>query len=422
MTKRTRKDTLAIAPGRTLYVMSALARKLRPFSDRRRVERILIFKLDHLGDLLIATPALRAIRRRFPAAEIRIVVGEWNVALLRGNPSIDRVHVYNSGRFTREPFEPHRFSQLREQLGSWRPDLVIGLRDDWQTLRYSLLSRAARVERGSVHLMEFFERVRKKEEWRHEVERLWRTLAPLGIEREDDPHLDYFVDEQERRDARAFMAARGISDNFVMLQAGATTPLREWPVERFAVVARHLVELYGVQIVLVGVDRERERSHALATSISDLHPIDITGELGLRPTAALMAEGALYVGSDGGAMHLAAAVGTPTVGLFGPGAYHVFSPVGPRTVAVTRNFPCSPCHQITCVRPHDNCMQAITPDAVVAAMEKLLGEMANDERLGEMANDERRMTNQEGEGAEESMQRNGNGAERNGRVTVSARG
>jgi heptosyltransferase III len=387
MTTENTKQPVAMAPGRTLYIASALAGVLRRFNARRPVERILIFKLDHLGDLLIATPALRAIRNRFPNAEIRIVVGEWNVALLRGNPSVDKVHVYNSARFSRHPNIPTPFSSLKQQLGGWRPDLVIGLRDDWHTLGFSLFTRAARVERGSAHLVEYAERARTRQPWRHEIERLWRTLAPLGIERDDDPQLDYFVDEHERLEARRFMAERGIPDRFMMLHAGATQTLREWPLERFAVIARYMARHYGMRPVLVGVDRERERSRGLAELIRDLGPIDITGELGLRPTAALMAEGALYVGSDGGAMHLAAAVGTPTIGLFGPGAYHVFSPIGRRTIGVTRHFPCSPCAQITCIRPHDTCMQAITTDDVIEAIERVVGEL--NEEVGQVRQVER---------------------------------
>ncbi|HVK37215.1 MAG TPA: glycosyltransferase family 9 protein [Candidatus Kapabacteria bacterium] len=373
MTNEKVEKSVANAPGRTLYVASALTSLVHPFREQRKVERILIFKLDHLGDLLIATPALRAIRARFPDAEIRIVVGDWNVALLRHNPSIDAVHVYNSARFCRPPNTTHRFSQLREQLGTWKPDLVVGLRDDWHTLGYALLSGAARVDRGSAHLVEYAERARTHQALRHEIERLWRTLEPLGIERETDPQLDYFVDDDERTEARRFMADRGIRAPFAMLHAGATQPLREWPLERFASIARHLHRRYGMQAVLVGVDRERERSRGLASLIQDLAPVDVTGELGLRPTAALMGEAGLYVGSDGGAMHLAAAVGAPTIGLFGPGSYHVFSPIGRRTVGITRMFPCSPCGQITCIRPQDTCMHAITTDEVLEAVDRLVG-------------------------------------------------
>ena len=373
MFKALTQKSVAAAPGRWLYIVSALASLVHRWRDRSRVERILIFKLDHLGDLLIATPALRAIRARFPNAEIRIVVGEWNTVLLRDNPSVDAVHVYNSARFCRPPSKPTPFSELRRQLGSWRPDLIIGMRDDWNTLGYSFFSRASRVERGAAHLIEYSQRARTRQPLYHEIERLWRTLAPLGIEREEDPQLDYFISDEERLEAQRFMAARGIRAPFAMLHAGATQPLREWPIERFASIARHLARNWGMQIVLVGIDRERGSSQSLSALIGDLDHVDVTGELGLRPTAALMAEGSLYVGSDGGAMHLAAAVGTPTVGLFGPGSFHVFSPIGRRTIGITRMFPCSPCVQVNCIRPHDTCMQAITTDEVVEAIDRLLG-------------------------------------------------
>ena len=97
-----------------------------------------------------------------------------------------------------------------------------------------------------------------------------------------------------------------------------------------------------------------------------------------------MRKAELYVGSDGGAMHLATATGIRTVGLFGPGSFEVFSPVGARTIGITRNFPCSPCTQVQCIRPHDTCMHAITSDEVVIAIDRLLsdGGVSTDEPLG----------------------------------------
>lgn len=373
MIKETNKKSVAMAPGKMLYIVSALTGLIHRWTERRNVDRVLIFKLDQLGDLLIATPALRSIRARFPHAEIRIVVGEWNTALLESNPSVDVVHVYNSDRFCRLPNKPHAFAHLRKQLGAWRPDLIIGLRDDWHTLMYSMFTSAARVERGGAHIVEFTERARSRQSRYHEIERLWRTLAPLGIKREADTRLEYVVTDDERVVTNRFIETRGIVAPFAMIHAGATQPLREWPVERYAAIARHINRRWGMQIVLLGVDRERDRSRALAELISDLNPVDVTGQLGLRATAALMAEAGLYLGSDGGAMHLAAAVNIPTVGLFGPGSFHVFSPIGPRTVGISKMFPCSPCAQVDCIRPHDTCMMAILLDEVAQAIDGLLG-------------------------------------------------
>jgi ADP-heptose:LPS heptosyltransferase len=366
---------------RTFYIFSALVGLLHSKPASKTYRRILIYKLDHIGDLLLATPAVRAIRQRFPEAEIRMVVGEWNIPLLQNNPHIGSIIIYNSPRFTRKPYTPHTFSEVGRQLGSWKPDLIVGLRDDWQTVAASIFSRARRIERGLAHFHFWLRRIRTKESSQHEgeLDRIWQTLRALGIAPDAEPQLDFFPTDEERREAGEFLLAHGIRQPFALIQAGATTRLREWPLDRFAAMARWLHDRYAMQIVLIGLPREAGRSAELAALIGDLQPIDITGALSLRPMAAAMELAALYLGSDGGSMHLAATAGIPTVGLFGPGSYHVFRPVGRKTVGISHHFACSPCDQVECIRPDDTCMQAVTTDEVMRAIARLLADESGEE-------------------------------------------
>jgi ADP-heptose:LPS heptosyltransferase len=364
-----------------LFAFSALVGLIHgrhPISD---VRRILIYKLDHIGDVLMATPALRAIRRRFPNAEIRIAVGEWSSAVLKGNPNIDGILIHNSGAFARLPYAHHTLRGLKRRLGDWRPDLVIGLRDDWRTLAASLFSGARRIERGRVHLRERWELKRRGKPYHHELDRIWETLRPLGITPDPEPKLDYFVTDDERQKAEEVMAACGLRRPFAVIHTGASTPLKEWPLERFAEVARHAANELNLAILLIGTPEEVERSARLAEMISDLDPVDISGRFGLRDTAAIIEHASLYVASDGGMMHVAAALNIPTVGLFGPGSLPVFRAVGPRTVSISHEFPCSPCYMQTCIRPHDTCMQAITVDEVSQETGRLVNDGATSELL-----------------------------------------
>jgi ADP-heptose:LPS heptosyltransferase len=354
-----------------LYLYSALVGWLRRRPRRGGVRRILIYKLDHIGDLLMATPALRAIRRHHPDAEITLVIGEWNLPIIEGNRNIDRTIVFNSPRFTRPPHTPGRHRDLRRALAGYRPDLVIGLRDDWSTLTSSLFSGAQRLERGSSHLREWLSRRRSGAPQFHELERIWGMLRPAGIEPAEDPWLELVLRTEEREEALRFMREEGIEPGFIAIQVGSASAMREWEVSRFAEVARDRVASGEGGIVLVGAPSERERSRELRDMIADLRPIDITGRRSLRQLGALLEHAGLYLGSDGGAVHIATAVGTPTVVLFGPGAYHVFHPVGPNVSAISHHFPCSPCTQTICIHPEATCMQAITVEEVVAGIEEL---------------------------------------------------
>jgi ADP-heptose:LPS heptosyltransferase len=356
-----------------LHAYSTVVAAMHSWRSIRNVRRILIYKLDHLGDVLLATPALHGIRRRFPHAEIRIVVGEWSRMVLENNPNVDGIIIYNSKEFARHPYTAHRFSDLKRKLGSWKPDLVIGLRDDWRTITGGFFSNARRINRGRVHFKEWIERRRTNRPHSHEVKRLWEMLEPLGIEPIPVEHLDYAVTSEERKSAEEFIQSHGIESPFAIIHAGTSVPLKEWSIERFAEAARHIANNYGMQVVLIGAPEEVDRAADLATMIPDLDPVDISGKLNLRGTAALLERASLYLGSDGGAMHIASAVGTPTLGLFGPGSYHIFSPVGRHAAAISHLFPCSPCTMTTCVRPHDTCMQSITIDEVLEETDKLVG-------------------------------------------------
>lgn len=355
-----------------LHAASTAIGVLHSWQSIRNVRRVLIYKLDHLGDVLLATPALRAIRRRFPEARIRIVVGEWSSAMLANNPNVDEVAIYNSRMFARFPYVSHDGGDLRRAVAGFNPDLIIGLRDDWRTLRYPFAPGVRRINRGRVHLQEWIQKKRGRVARGHEVDRIWRMLRPLGIEPEESNHLEYVVTDDERGEATETMVQRGIVDGFAVIHAGTSVPLKEWDLDRFAQTARYIARVYAMQIVLIGSPDEVDRSRELMALIGDLDPIDISGELNLRSTAALLEHAGLYLGSDGGAMHLATAVGVPTVGLFGPGSYHIFHPVGDHATAISHLFPCSPCNMITCIRPHDTCMQAITVDEVLRETDRIL--------------------------------------------------
>lgn len=337
-------------------------------------QRILIYKPDHLGDVLMATPALRAIRQRYPQAKIKIVVGEWSEQLLQNNPDIDGVICYNSKKFTRGNTQRISLHKALRPLQQWKPDLIISLRDDWAILRASIFNRTPRVDRGKVQWNEWRSRKQTMRAKRHETELLWETLAPLGIASQKIDRLLYTVHPEERRGAIALLHESGVRPPFAVIHPGASTKLKEWELERFAVVARQLAEQSGMQIVVTGSPDEQEKGRQLAELIQDLQPVNLSGKLQLRQVAAVIEQASIYIASDGGMMHIASAIGTATVALFGPGYSDVFYPVGSHVRSINHFFPCSPCSQQRCVRPNDTCMMAITSDEVIAAANELIGD------------------------------------------------
>ena len=279
----------------SFHLRSAIVEATHRWRPLGTVRRIAIHRFDHLGDMLLSTPAIRALRRRFPNAEIVMVAGEWNEIILRHNPNIDRLIFYNSPRFARPPLISHSLADLRGALGAWRPDMIVALRDDAPTMMSAMRSTARYIGRGRSHLVDWLRRRGNNTVPRpHEIDRTLQMLRDHGIEHGNDRQLDYTVTESERSDAAALIAARGIPERFVAIQPGTSLALKEWSLERFAAVARHLSNTHGLRIVLVGAESERERTRALGELISDLDPIDITGTMGLRTTVALLERASLY--------------------------------------------------------------------------------------------------------------------------------
>lgn len=359
----------------SFHLRSAIVEATHRWRPLGTVRRIAIHRFDHLGDMLLSTPAIRALRRRFPNAEIVMVAGEWNEIILRHNPNIDRLVFYNSPRFARPPLVSHTLADLRTALGPWRPDMIVALRDDAPTMMSAMRSTARYIGRGRSHLVDWLRRRGNNTIARpHEIDRTLQLLRDHGIEHGNDRRLDYVVTESERSDAAALIAAKEIPERFVAVQPGTSLALKEWSLERFAAVARHLSGKHGLRIVLVGAESERERTRALGELIADLDPIDITGTMGLRTTVALLERASLYFGSDGGPMHLAAHVGTPTLGLFGPGSISGFHPIGPHALGISAQLPCSPCPLTVCVRPHSTCMDALAVADAVEAIERVMND------------------------------------------------
>ncbi len=150
--------------------------------------------------------------------------------------------------------------------------------------------------------------------------------------------------DPDREAALTFLREHGVrdEDTLVTLHPGASTRLKRWDAERFADLADRLDNRLGVRVVVVGGKSDSMTvQHML--QVTRTTPIVAVGCLGILQTAAVQERAALHVGNDSGPLHLAAAVGTPTVGLFGPTNVGNFRPIGPGSVALQKPKPCSPC-------------------------------------------------------------------------------
>ena len=356
---------------------------------RRRAEplRILVVKLDHLGDIVLATPVLRALRERYPGAAIDVLVLPGSIVAVAHHPAVTRVLTYRSPRFIRigvpggvgsqEP--PEGIARLRE-IARARYDVIVELRGDGRTLLLPFLAGATwRVDRGTVRVREWLRRRAQGAGYSplHEVETNLEIARPLlgsprSVER---PRVEVHPGPVARASILHKLEERGIDRNarIVAIHPGAAWRPRAWRPERFGAVADWILGHYDAQVLLVGSQDERDIEEAVRRSMGRNPVHALTGALTLDELAALLACAALFVGNDSGPAHLAAACGTPSIVLFGPQDPRRFGPWSERTVVLHHPVACFPCRQTVCVLAEDPCVNRNEVADVIARARDILG-------------------------------------------------
>ena len=376
---------LVFAGGRRLWAaLSSLS--LNPFSkqpgpDETRV--ILLVQLDHMGDAVITSPMLPALRARYPQASIEVLAGTWNRELFEAMPEVDHVHVSRVNRFSRTG----RFGWMLATLwwGFWlrrrRVDLAIDVRGEFPLALILWLCGARRRigwnAGGGGFLLTHSPRYVPG---RPEIESRWALLRELGIETtgHQRPPKPQFrpTDVARERIVRRLAAAAAEQQDWrrpIVLHVGAGSEAKRWPIQHWRELAGRLTVEEGRQVVLVGGPGDR----AVARRIMGSGPwpglFDWTGRLGIVELAALAQRAELLVGADSGPAHLAAAVGTPVVVLFsGTNRSRQWQPRG-RSVRVLRHrVACQPCHRSRCGLADHPCMRGIGPQTVLAAVRRQL--------------------------------------------------
>jgi len=340
--------------------------------------RILFVKLDHLGDVVLATPVFRALRERYPDAVIDALVHPESAVAVRGNPAVTSVLTYRSPRFQREDFADG-LTRLREVARAGY-DTVVELRGDGGTLLLPFLCGATRrLDRGSA-------RIRHAIRWRirrdtprviHEVEANVEIVRPLtGGRRHEQsrPRVEVHPSAEARASMLRKLEERGIpvGAQLVVIHPGAAWRPRAWRPQRFGAVADWILGHYDARVLLVGSESERDVEDAVLRSMRETSVHALTGEFTLEELSALLSSTALFLGNDSGPAHLAATFGVPSVVLFGPQDPRRFGPWSERTHVLHRPVVCFPCRQILCVMPENPCVNRNEIEDVIARVRESL--------------------------------------------------
>ncbi len=336
------------------------------------VESILVLRLYFVGDVLLATPVLEALKNRFPSARLTVLVKRRAVDVLGGNPNVDEVMVYDAVERYHSPGWMLRLAgDLRRRRFSLAVDLTGDHRSSWLMFASDPAFRVGLNHAGMGFLLD------RRIDYRatgHVVDHLLTAVEPVGA-RSGGAAPRMYLSEDERAEADALLADAGVGAgaDVLALSPGANWPFRRWRPERFGELAARVRESAGLTSVVLGSADDAGLGEDVVAASSGA-AVSLAGRTTLRGLAAVAERARAFVGNDSGPMHVAASVGTPVVGLFGPNTPERFGPRGaPSRVLWTRPG-CGPCPQKECVRPDDNCMDGIAVEDVLEALQSLLGE------------------------------------------------
>jgi heptosyltransferase I len=330
--------------------------------------RILLVRLSAIGDVIHTLPLACALGERFPQAHLTWVVEEPAAALLRGHAAIDELITLPRGWLK----SPRMVRQLRRRLRSAPFDVAIDAQGLSKSAIVAWLSGTRRrIGFGDPWGREFsrwFNTERVDTQRPHVIDRNLELLHPLGIQ---SPPVRFDIPEHaaDRAAAEEIIRLCGVPRRFAMMGPGAGWPSKLWPPARYAAVAQHVGRTWQLPtLVIWGNAMERAWAAQIATG-SGGHA-QVARAMTLTELAALMRRARLFVGSDSGPLHLAAAVGTPCVGLYGPWPAEKHGPYGPQHVVVQKML----FEGSTRQRRHAPAkyMEAIDVDSVCEACAKIL--------------------------------------------------
>lgn len=352
-------------------------------SDWSSVRRLLCVRLDNMGDVLMTTPALRALKQAGPGRSLTLLASRAAAALGPFLADVDEVLTYDAPWVKNDGHDLRADHQMLAELRRSQYDAAVVFTVYSQSpLPAALMCRLAGIPRVLAHcrenpygLITDWERETEPQQHiRHEVQRQLDLVAHIGADC-DDVGLAFATRSEDRHSLREKLAATPVAqaDTWMVAHCGASAPSRRYPAEYFVRAFALLGERAG-PIVLTGDASERERVRRIMHECADRAPlVDMAGALTLGEFACLVEDAALLLSNNTGPVHLAAALGTPVVDLYAlTNPQHTPWHVPQRVLY--KDVPCKYCYRSICPERHHDCLRGVPPEQVCAAVIELLAE------------------------------------------------
>jgi ADP-heptose:LPS heptosyltransferase len=358
-------------------------------------KKILIMEAGGIGDMVMSTPALRALRERFADSDIILLTVPRTAQAINIKQYADRILYFKQEAFSKSPSKSiykQIFSNIKLLLAlrKERFDMMIDLEaiETWKSalrryIFYKSVGAKKTVGRNSDGKGFFLDiKVRDNLFGKvHEVDRKLLIARTLGVETKNTKQ-EFTIPIEDKEFINNWLMDAGIDDTrtIVAIQPGAFVPSRQWKSEGFVETGRRLFQNYKARIIITGGNNDNV-AYEINDELKDIKPILAIG-LPLRRLGALLERVHLFISNDTGPFHIADAINTPYVVLFGPENPYRYGPYDTRSksrIVTGMKVSCSPCLKHTC-RTHE-CMESITTDMVWESVESLLREMIKEKQF-----------------------------------------
>jgi len=320
-------------------------------SEEHAISNILIIKPGAIGDLLELTPVIRSLSTKYPGVRISLLVGTYATAtLFQHNPNVNEIIVFDK-RGKHRSFAS--LLKLWKELHSKKFDIVIHFQRS--NLKTWILASAAFPCRVLVYHKSRVQNV-------HVLDNYLETIAPLGIH-ESNRALELYTGKDDDKFADDLFSNEGYSTGIVIaLNPGASNPVKQWSAAQFSALADMLAEKISAKFIIIGGKEDLALAESIAGAAKKAKPMVLAGQTTLLELGAILRKCDLLISGDTGPLHLATAVGTRVLGLFGSVDPARTGPVGiGHRVIQAKSVPCVPCRSNTCSNGiYLDCMKSIS--------------------------------------------------------------
>ncbi len=343
--------------------------------------RILVIKLSSIGDVILITSSLKAIRKKFSNAKIYCLVGTGAQDILQRCPDLDGLIVFDSHAADRGW---RGLWSCSKRLRQYKFDKIIDFQNSRKSHLLSLLS-FPRESYGYDRKWGFLlsHRIKDIDKNMAPVQHQFQILKLLDIPWNPEIPLQLWPSKKDHEYAKGLLDSEwlGNVNNVVGINIAASRKwgTKNWPIERIARLC-DLLSAKSIRVMITGMDKDQEITHKLL-KLTKTKPAIFVGKTDILQLAALIKRCKVFVTPDSAPMHIAAAMKIPFVALFGPTDPARHAPHALKNEIIKKNLPCSPCYSSSCrIKTHD-CMQTITAEEVLSKIEKLMAQQISSEPM-----------------------------------------